>query len=87
MSEELNNNVSAQTPASKPAKKKAKKKSKIVKWFRDMKSELKKVTWPTKKQIINNTLVVLAVEVAAAIVLWVFDTLGSAVVDVIFSIF
>ena len=86
MSEELNNKVSAQAPAAKPAKKK-KKQSKIVKWFRDMRAELKKVTWPTRKQVVNNTLVVLVVEIAAAIVLWVFDTIGSSLVDVIFSIF
>ena len=85
MSEELNS-VNAQTSVSKPAKKK-KKQSKIVKWFRDMKSELKKVTWPSKKQVINNSLVVIVVEIAAAIVLWVFDTVGSSLVDVIFKIF
>ena len=28
--------------------------------IRDMKGELKKVVWPSKKQIINNTMVVLA---------------------------
>ena len=85
MSEELNNKASS-APAAKPAKKK-KKQSKIVKWFRDMKSELKKVTWPSKKQVINNSLVVIVVEIAAAIVLWVFDTVGSSLVDVIFKIF
>ena len=29
----------------------------IGKWFRDMKSELKKVVWPTPKQTANNTAV------------------------------
>ena len=85
MAEELNNKANS-APVSKPAKKK-KKQSKIVKWFRDMKAELKKVTWPSKKQLINNSAVVIVVEIAAAIVLWVFDTIGSAVVDVIFKIF
>ena len=32
----------------------------ISRWFREMKSELKKVVWPTKSQMINNTLIVLA---------------------------
>ena len=31
----------------------------IGKWFRDMKSELKKVVWPTPKQTANNTAVCL----------------------------
>lgn len=93
MSEErLNTNIGEQgqadVQAEKAAKKKKKKKTnKIVKWFRDMRSELKKVTWPTKKQILNNTLVVLVVVLIVAVVLWGFDTLASAIVDVIFSIF
>ena len=34
--------------------------ARMGKWFRDMKSELKKVQWPTRKQTINNTLIVIA---------------------------
>ena len=36
----------------------------IGKWFRDMKSELKKVVWPTPKQTANNTAVCLVVMLA-----------------------
>lgn len=39
-------------------KSKKKKPNRIVKWFKDLKSEFKKVVWPTKKQVFNNTLVV-----------------------------
>lgn len=46
-------------------------------WLRSMRSELKKVSWPSGKQVVNNTLVVLAVVVACGIVLWVFDWLAS----------
>ena len=28
----------------------------VAKWFREMRSELKKVVWPTGKQLSNNTL-------------------------------
>lgn len=38
----------------------AKKTGGIRKYFRDLKSELKKVTWPTKKQVANNTGIVIA---------------------------
>ena len=34
----------------------------IGKFFRDTVSEMKKVVWPSKKQIINNTVVVAVVE-------------------------
>ena len=30
----------------------------IARWFREMRSELKKVVWPSKSQMINNTLIV-----------------------------
>ena len=33
----------------------------IKRWFKELKSEAKKVTWPTFKQVVNNTLVVIAV--------------------------
>ncbi len=45
--------------AKKPEAKK-KKQGGVRKYFRDLKSELKKVTWPTRKQVANNTAVVLA---------------------------
>ena len=37
-----------------------------AKWFREMKSELKKVVWPTGQQLFNNTLVSVVVMVASA---------------------
>ncbi|MBQ6674783.1 MAG: preprotein translocase subunit SecE [Ruminococcus sp.] len=36
-----------------------KKKGGIAKYFRDLKSELKKVVWPSRQQVVNNTGVVL----------------------------
>ncbi|MBE6844758.1 MAG: preprotein translocase subunit SecE [Ruminococcus sp.] len=47
-------------------KSKKKKQNRIVKWFKDLKSEFKKVTWPTKKKVINNTSVVLVTMVIAS---------------------
>ncbi len=49
----------------------------IGKWFRDMKSELKKVVWPTPKQTANNTAVCLVVMFVSALVLWGFDSLAD----------
>ena len=34
---------------------------KVTRYFKDLRTEYKKIVWPTKKQVINNTLVVLAV--------------------------
>ncbi len=48
---------------------------KIGKFFRDVVSEMKKVAWPSKKQIINNTLIVLSVVLIAAVFIFGLDSL------------
>ena len=58
----------------------------VAKWFREMKSELKKVVWPTGKQLFNNTLVSVVVMVASAIVLWGFDVLANGLVQALIKI-
>jgi len=55
----------------------------LTSWLRSMKSELKKVVWPTPKHIANNTLVVLVVMVACAIVLWGFDYVASLAISLL----
>jgi len=56
-----------------PAKRKVKGSNRIARWFREMRSELKKVVWPTPKQIVNNTFVALTVMTASAIAIWALD--------------
>lgn len=55
----------------------------IGKWFREMKSELKKVVWPTPKQLVNNTGIALVVMAVAAVILWGFDWVASNAVQAI----
>ena len=52
-----------------------KKKSgnKLVRFFKEVKSEMKKVVWPSRKQVTNNTLIVLAVVVLVGIIIWALD--------------
>ena len=58
----------------------------ISRWFREMKSELKKVVWPTRKQVMKNTVVAVTVMVVAGIVLWAFDQVAMLVVQTLISI-
>ena len=58
----------------------------VAKWFREMKSELKKVVWPTRKELFNNTLVSVVVMIVSAIVLWGFDMLASGLVHALINI-
>lgn len=43
----------------KSGKKPVKGQNKITKYFRDLKSEFKKVVWPSRKKVLNNTWAVL----------------------------
>lgn len=47
---------------------------KLAKYFRDVKSEMKKVVWPSKKQVINSTVVVLVVVVISMVLVLALDT-------------
>ncbi len=48
--------------------------ARIIRSLKDMAGELKKVVWPTRKQMVNNTLIVLAFMVIAAICVGLIDT-------------
>ena len=45
----------------------------ICRYFRELRSELKKVVWPSGKQLVNNTLVVLAAVLIVGIIVCLFD--------------
>ena len=58
--------------ANKAASKK--KKGSIKEYFKGVKLEMKKVVWPTKKELGSFTFVVLAACAAFALVFWAVDT-------------
>ncbi|MBU5425637.1 preprotein translocase subunit SecE [Tissierella pigra] len=49
------------------------KKTKMSTYFRGVKSEMKKVIWPSKKELINYTGIVIMISVIVAIIVWVLD--------------
>ena len=55
--------------------------ARIGKWLKEMKSELKKVQWPTRKQTINNTLIVIACVVFVGIFIWLFDFVAGMAIE------
>lgn len=42
-------------------------------FFKDFKAELKKVIWPTPKQLVNNTVAVITIVLLIAIIVFVLD--------------
>ena len=43
------------------------------KFYKDFIGEAKKVVWPTRKQLINNTAIVLAVVFFVGAIIWILD--------------
>ena len=56
----------------KPDKKEKNNKEK-KRFFKDFKAELKKVNWPTAKQLLNNTTAVITIVLVTAIIVFVLD--------------
>ncbi|WP_295860381.1 preprotein translocase subunit SecE [uncultured Oscillibacter sp.] len=50
----------------------AKKKDRS-RWFREMKSELKKIVWTDRKTVVKNTGTVLLCSLLIGVCIWVFD--------------
>ena len=60
--------------------------NKVSKWIRDFRSECKKIVWPTKNQIINNTIVVIAVSIVFCVLVYVLDVSFGFVRDTIIKL-
>ena len=53
--------------------KEAKNKKEKKHFFKDFKAELKKVIWPTPKQLVNNTVAVITIVLITAAIVFVLD--------------
>ncbi len=70
----------AQQPKSKPAKAKAIKERKYVKFFREVRVELSKVTWPSREELIQSTIVVVIAVTIAGTFIAIWDAVFSKVI-------
>ena len=56
------------------AKKESKNENKVKKhFFKDFKAELKKVIWPTPKQLVNNTIAVVTIVLITGVIVFALD--------------
>lgn len=60
--------------------------SRIGRWFREMRSELKKVVWPSGSQVAKNTLIVIACAIIVGVIIWVFDSVAGLIVNAIIQL-
>ena len=56
-------------------------------WFREMKSELKKVVWPNRQTVAKNTGTVLLCSLIIGACIWIFDFVAVSAVDMILQVF
>ena len=59
----------------------------IGKWFREMKSELKKVVWPTPQQVLKNAAIVVVCVICVGIFIWLFDFVAQVGIDALIGVF
>ena len=57
------------------------------KWFREMRSELKKVVWPDGKTRAKNTGTVILCSLGVGVFIWVFDAVAVLAVKTLVSLF
>jgi preprotein translocase subunit SecE len=86
MSDVNKETVSSEKKAKTPAKKE-KKPSRILRWLKDMKGEMKKITWPGGKDTLRNVLVVIVCVIIVGVCIWVFDLVAKLVVEALLNLF
>ena len=59
----------------------------LSRWFREMKSELKKVVWPTPQQVLKNAAIVIGCVICVGIFIWLFDFVAQIGIDALISVF
>ena len=56
-------------------------------WFREMKSELKKVVWPSGSKVAKNTATVILCSLAIGACIWIFDGVAGLAIRTLLGAF
>jgi len=59
----------------------------ICRYFRELRSELKKVVWSTPKQVLKNALIVVACVLVVGVFVWVFDLVAQTLITALIKAF
>ncbi|MDP4109568.1 MAG: preprotein translocase subunit SecE [Bacillota bacterium] len=57
----------------------------IQKWFRELRAEIKKIVWSTRKQVINNTVIVIFAVLLVGVFVWALDFVFAFGRDILIS--
>ena len=56
-------------------------------WFREMKSELKKVVWPSGSKVAKNNATVILCSLAIGACIWIFDGVAGLAIRTLLGLF
>ena len=59
----------------------------IARYFRELRSELKKVVWSTPKQVLKNALIVVACVLVVGVFIWLFDYAAQFLINSFIKLF
>ncbi len=57
----------------------------LVKYLSEVREEMKKVTWPTKKQVVNNTIIVILISFGLAAFFGALDFIFNYLLELLLS--
>ena len=60
---------------------------KTCKYFRELRSELKKVVWSTPKQVMKNTAIVIGCVIVVGLFIWLFDFVAGVGYEALLALF
>lgn len=62
------------------------KKTQKTSWFKGMKAEFKKIIWPDQKSLTKQTIAVVSVSVALALIIKILDMLMTFGIDILVTL-
>lgn len=69
------------------AEEKVKKTNRVVRFFKDLKRELKNIVWSPRKDVVKNTTVVVTLTAISAVVIMLLDTALTQLLDLLVDLF
>ena len=59
----------------------------LGRFFREMKAELKKVSWPSRAETLKKTGIVILCVLIVGVIVWIFDGIANGLINALLSLF
>lgn len=56
---------------------------KLIDYVKSVYAEMRKVTWPTRNELVSSTVVVIALSIIVAVIIFIMDTIFSSLLGLI----